>query len=379
MAGAERTAATPAANSPALGGPSGGIARLEIDLDAVAANWRHLGDIHGAPTAAVVKADGYGLGARPVAARLYRAGCRHFFVASAAEAERVLAAAPDAMVACLNGLAGDAASDIAGLGAVPVLNSLVDVATWSALARRRDHVLPALLHIDTGMHRLGLPARDVTALAEDPTRLAGIGLRYVMTHLAAAEDPADGSAAAQLARFAAARAMLPAAPASVANSSGIFLKDARSDLARPGAALYGLNPTPGAANPMRPVVRLTAKVLQLRDIEAGVAVGYNGTWTAQRHSRIATVGVGYADGMPRTLSNRAMAFFDGEAIPLVGRVSMDLMTFDATDHPRLQQGDWLELIGPHAPPDEVAARAGTIGYEILTALGARYNRAYLEA
>jgi alanine racemase len=226
------------------------------------------------------------------------------------------------------------------------------------------------------MNRLGLASREVGLLAEEPGRLDGVELRYVMTHLAAAEEPDDPSVAEQLGRFAAARARLPAAQASIANSSGIFLKQAASDLARPGAALYGLNPIPGRPNPMRPTVRLTAKVLQLRQVEAGARVGYNGTWTAQRASRIATIGVGYADGMPRTLSNRGVAFFDGKPIPLVGRVSMDLMTFDATDCPTLGTGDWLELIGPNMPPDTLAAAAGTIGYEILTSLGARYCRVY---
>lgn len=359
-------------------GAPGAIARLEIDLDALASNHALLTARHGAPTAAVVKADGYGLGARQVAARLARAGCRHFFVASAAEAERVLTVAPEAMVAPLNGLAGDAAEDVAALGATPVLNSLSDIAAWAALARRTERKLPALLHVDTGMHRLGLPARELAALAEDPARLDGIDLRFVMTHLAAAEDPADPSVAEQLTRFAQARARLPPAPASIANSAGIFLPEAVSDLARPGAALYGLNPTPDRPNPMQPVLRLMARVLQVREIGPGARVGYNGTWTAARGSRIATIGVGYADGIPRALSNRATAFFDGAPIPLVGRVSMDLMTFDATDHPSLGPGSWLELIGPHVPADAVAAAAGTIGYEILTALGARYSRVYLE-
>jgi alanine racemase len=198
-----------------------------------------------------------------------------------------------------------------------------------------------------------------------------------MTHLVASEVPDDPINQAQRDRFAAACAALPAAPRSLANSSGIFLgPDFASDLARPGAALYGINPTPGHPNPMRSAVTLKARVVQVRQIGAGEGVGYNSTWRASRDSRIATVSVGYADGFLRSLSNRATAFFDGRPVPLVGRVSMDLTTFDVTDHPGIVPGAWLELIGPRATPDDLAEAAGTNGYEILTSLGPRYHRVY---
>jgi alanine racemase len=201
-----------------------------------------------------------------------------------------------------------------------------------------------------------------------------------MTHLVSAEMPDDPINETQRRRFAAACAGLPAAPRSLANSSGLFLGPGfGSDLARPGAALYGVNPTPGAANPMRPVVRLRARILHIRDVAAGESVGYNGTWIATRTTRIGTVSVGYADGFPRSLSNRAVACFDGRRVPLVGRVSMDLTTFDLTAAPASRVGDWLELIGPELTVDEVAEQAGTNGYEILTNLGRRYNRAYIAA
>ncbi len=181
-------------------------------------------------------------------------------------------------------------------------------------------------------------------------------------------------------RFAAARRRLPAAPASLANSSGIFLGPAfGSDLARPGAALFGINPTPGRPNPMRGTVRLMVRVLAVRDLPSGATVGYNGTWIAARPSRIATAALGYADGFHRSLSGRGTAFFDGSPVPLVGRVSMDLTTFDVTDHPAVQPGTWLEVLGPHLSPDDVAAAAGTNGYEILTSLGRRFQRVYRPA
>ncbi len=352
---------------------------LEVDLGAVVVNWRSLCARHAGPVAAVLKADAYGLGAVPVARALHDAGCRHFFVAHLAEALAIRDAAPGAMLAVLNGLwSGDAALYTAA-GITPVLGSLAELDAYAAHARIAGGALPALLHVDTGMNRLGLSADELDTLAADPARLLGIRVLYVMTHLAAAEVPDDPQNVRQHAAFADACARLPPAPRSLSNSSGIFLDGFSSDLARPGAALYGVNPTPGQPNPMRPAVRLRAQVLQVRTVPAGAGVGYNATWTAPRPSRIATLPVGYADGYPRSLSNRAAACFDGAPVPLVGRVSMDLATFDVTDLPAIQPGAWLDLIGPEMPVDEVAARAGTNAYEILTQLGPRYHRTYLAA
>jgi alanine racemase len=356
----------------------GALARLEIDLAAIAANWRDLGARHpSGPVAGVVKADAYGLGAAHVAPALFAAGCRHFFTAHLGEALAIRALVPGAMLAVLNGLPAGAEGEFLAHGILPVLGTPGEIARWAGLARREGRALPALLHVDTGMNRLGLDAGQVAALAEDPSALDGIALRFVMTHLVSSEVADDPMNAAQRDHFAAACARLPQAPRSLANSSGIFLGGGfASDLARPGAALYGINPTPGQANPMRPSVRLMARVLALRDVPAGGSVGYNATWIAARASRIATVGVGYADGWLRSHSGRGHAIFDGAPLPLVGRVSMDLTTFDATDAPALREGDMLELIGPARPVDAVADAAGTNGYEILTALGRRYARAY---
>jgi alanine racemase len=347
---------------------------LRIDLSAVVANWRALGARHpGGAVAAVVKADAYGLGAAPVARALAAAGCRHFFVAQLAEGMAVRAAiGPGPMVAVLNGFAPGADGDA---GLTPVLNGLGDLAAH----RARPPAAGAILHLDTGMSRLGLDAREQAALAEDPAPLAGLRLRCVMSHLACADEPDHPLNAVQAGRFAAAAARLaPGVPRSLANSSGIFLgPDFASDLARPGCALYGINPTPGRANPMRQVVTLAAPVLQLREVPAGATVGYGATWTAPGPRRIATVAAGYADGYLRALSGRAVGHVSGRAVPLVGRVSMDLITFDVTDAPEVAPGTMVELMGPSETPDDLAARAGTIGYEILTALGARYRRDYL--
>jgi len=354
---------------------------LEIDLGAVVANWRLLGRNHpSGPVAGVVKADAYGLGAAQVAPALHEAGCRHFFVALPQEALAIRASIPGAMLAVLGGLPRGAEPDYVAHRLTPVLNSLAELDAWTATARRLGRALPASLQIDTGMARLGLDRHELAALQADHGRLAGIDLRYVMTHLVASEAPADPTNDLQRARFAAACAGLPPAPRSFANSSGIFLGAGwGSDLARPGAALYGINPTPDRPNPMRLPVRLTARILAVRDLRPGETVGYNATWRAARPSRIATVGVGYADGWHRSLSGCGRALFDGTPVPLVGRVSMDLTTFDVTDHPEAQPGSTLELLGPAQTPDDVARDAGTNGYEVLTSLGRRFHRIYRPA
>jgi alanine racemase len=346
---------------------------LDVDLGAVVANWRMLGVRHpSGPVAGVIKGDGYGLGARQVAGSLYAAGCRHFFVAYLGEALAVRDVVPGAMLAVLSGLVPGTEAAYVAHNLTPVLGSLDEIARW----RRGD----AILHVDTGMSRLGLDARELAVLAEDHSRLSGISMRYVMSHLVSSEVPDDPMNAVQRERFAAARALLPAAPSSLANSSGIFLgADYGSDLARAGAALYGVNPTPGRPNPMRGVVRLSIRVLAVRDVPVGASVGYNATWTARRPSRIATAALGYADGFHRSLSGRGAVCFDGTPVPLVGRVSMDLTTFDVTDHPAVQPGCWLEVLGPHLSADDVAEAAGTNGYEVLTSLGRRFHRVYRTA
>lgn len=354
---------------------------LEIDLGAIVANWRTLCGRHpSGPVAGVVKADAYGLGAEHVAPALQSAGCRHFFVALLDEALAIRARVPGAMLAVLGGPLPGSEADYVARDIIPVLNTLAELDAWAATARRAGRRLPALLHIDTGMSRLGLSPPELAVLHDDPTRLDGIDLRYVLTHLVASEEPDNPLNQRQCERFAAACAGLPPAPTSFANSSGIFLGGAwESDLARPGAALYGINPTPGRPNPMRLPVRLTARVLSVRTLQAGDSVGYNATWHASRPSRIATVGVGYADGWHRALSGRGKAFFDGTPVPLVGRVSMDLTTFDVTDVPAVQPGSSLELIGAAQTPDDVATLAGTNGYEVLTSLGRRFHRIYRPA
>jgi alanine racemase len=359
----------------------GAHAVLQIDLSAIVANWRILCAHHpSGPVAAVVKADAYGLGAREIVPALAAAGCRTFFVAYVDEALVVRTAAPHAKIAVLSGLIPGTEALYLHNNLIPVLGSRSEITLWSACATRAQRRLDAMLHIDTGMARLGLSPQELVALTNDRTSLDALSITYILTHLVAAEEPDNPLNRLQAHRFTAARAAFPGVPTSFANSSGIFLgPDFASDLARPGAALYGVNPTPGRPNPMRSSVSLKARILAVREIAAGTGVGYNATWIAARPTRIATAALGYADGFHRALSNRAQAFFDGSPVPLVGRVSMDLITFDVTDHPAVQPGTWLEVLGPHQSPDQLALAAGTNGYEVLTSLGRRYHRIYQSA
>lgn len=363
--------------------PRAGIgAILDVDLDAIVANWRLLSaTAGGVPAAAVVKADAYGLGAAPVAAALARAGCAHFFVAHLEEAIALRAAVPGATVYVLHGLARGAEAAMRAHDLTPVLSTLDQIAAWHDEAERVGERLPAALHLDTGMTRLGLSEAEVETLAAEPARLAGLDLNLVLSHLASAEEPENPSNERQRALFERLRARLPKAPASFANSSGVFLGAPwHFDLLRPGAALYGVAPRADAPNPLMPVVRLSARVLRLADLPAGVPVGYGGRFVTSRPTRIATVSVGYADGFLRALAGKANAGFAGVKLPIVGAISMDMITVDvsALADGALREGDFVDVIGGHADDiDRLARAAGTIGYEILTSLGARYQRRWI--
>jgi len=371
----------PAATDNAAAARAGAI--LHIDLAAVQANYRTLAARTSGACAAVVKADAYGLGAARVAPALARAGATKFFTALLDEAIAVRQCLADEKPApaiyVLNGLAAGPTTDFLAHDVTPTLNSLGEIEAWAAAARTAGRALPAAIHIDTGINRLGLPPAEVDILAAEPARLSGIDVRTVMSHLACAEDPDHPLNGEQLAAFTAARARLPKALGSLANSSGIFLGPAyHFDLVRPGAALYGVNPTPGRSNPMKQVVHLQGKILQVREIDAPRTVGYGATHRAAGPTRVATVAVGYADGYLRSLSNRGSAWIGGQRVSLIGRVSMDLTTFDVTEVSRdvARPGALVDLIGADMSVDDVADSAGTIGYEILTGLRHRYHRVY---
>lgn len=355
---------------------------LSIDLAALVANYQQLCR-RTAPSkaAAVVKADAYGLGVAEVAPALYAAGCRDFFVAHFIEAVRLKPHVPDeARILVLNGLLPGSEADCADLGIVPVLNSLEQVANWAAIAKARKSVLPAALQVDTGMSRLGLPPEDLDILFADPTRLGDIHVDIIMSHLACGDEPEHSANTRQLERMTAIRRRFPDAKLSFANSAGILLgDDYRGDLARPGIALYGGAPLAAGDNLMHQVVRLEVGVVQTRTVPAGAEIGYGASFVAKSEMRLATIAAGYADGLPRHLSNSGAAWFGDVRLPIVGRVSMDSIILDITALPpgALEFGSHVELIGPHQTLEMLASAAGTISYEILTSLGRRYYRQYL--
>jgi len=363
---------------------------LRIDLDAIVENWRRLAEqARPAECAAVVKADAYGLGAARVAPALALAGCRTFFVATLDEAialrDTLTQGAPSASLSAkpiiyvLGGVPRGAEAELAARRLRPVLNSLADIDAFAAAGRAAGLPLPAAVHLDTGMSRLGLDEGEQRKLAAAPGRLDGIALALIISHLACADEPGHPLNAEQRRRFDEAASSLPPASRSLANSSGIFLgHGVHHHLVRPGAALYGIAPNADQPNPMQGVVRLDGRILQVREIDTPRTVGYGATHRAAGPARIATVSVGYADGFLRSLSNRGRGFIGGHAVPLVGRVSMDLTTFDVSTTPAelLAPGECIELIGPHQSVDALAEAAGTIGYEILTSLGRRYHRIY---
>ena len=368
----------PMTEAPLSAGSDFQAARLTVRLPAIVANYRTYRRMAG-PTAvaAVVKADGYGLGAARVAPALAQAGCDSFFVARLEEAVALRKSVPQARIFVLDGAAPDAVPALISHRLTPVLNSLAQIAAWSAAAGVGTSKLDAVLHVDTGMNRLGLPGDELAILSgEHARRLAGINPVLVMSHLACSDEPANSLNAEQLSRFKQALAMLPPAPASLAASHGAMLgMEYHFDLVRPGVALYGANPQAqegtgkGAPNLMQTAAVLTARVLQVRRIDSGSSVGYAATFRAKRPSMIATVALGYADGVPRALSNQGFAALGGHRVPVAGRVSMDLITLDVSDLPEAPHiGDEVELLGDTMTLGEVAAMAGTNEYEILTRL-----------
>jgi alanine racemase len=332
----------------------------------------------------VVKADAYGLGMAEIAPALARAGCKTFFVATLGEAADLRALLPDATIYVFGGLLKDTEPVYRALGLRPVLNSADEIEEWAAFCAAARAKLPAAIHIDSGMNRLGLSAGEVTSLARAKTLLSAFELALVMSHLACSDEPEHPKNETQRKIFDALRAQLPKAPASLANSAGILLgRTYHYDLVRPGIALYGGKASRTGANRFAPVVELAGRILQVRDVPAGETVGYGATRALKRPSRIATLAVGYADGFFRSLSvadgKQGLQLYLGpHPAPLLGRVSMDLITVDVTDVPEkhARRGAWVELIGKQIPAHHLAAHAGTIDYEVLTNLGARARRRY---
>jgi alanine racemase len=375
-------ALSPEANQAATLASSTGI--LTIDLDAIVANWRKL-EKTGVPAecAGVVKADAYGCGIDPVTRALAAVGCKTLFVATLDEARAARAAAKSAAIYVLDGFFQNSGDGFAQIGCQPVIGDLNELAEWDGYCRRTGWAGGAAIHIDTGLNRLGLPLVDAQSIV--PRIVAGDhGITLVMSHLACAETLHHPLNARQVATFREIASLFSGVPASLANSSGIFLgSQFVFDVVRPGAALYGVNPTPEADNPMQGVVELKARIAQIRNVERGDSVGYGAVWTARRPTRLAIVAAGYADGYFRAAGSNdgtrgAEVVVAGKRCPVAGRISMDLLAIDVTDVPNsaVRRGHMVTLIGEGITVDELAHHFGTTGYEVLTSLGKRYARVY---
>ena len=359
---------------------------LTIDLGALAENYRDLrAQTRPAECAAVVKADAYGLGMAQAAAVLWRSGCRTYFVATIAEAIDLRTLLPECVIYVLNGLLAGTAATFHAYNLRPVLNSATEVRDWANYCTHAREALPCAMHVDTGMNRLGLSARDIDEITSIAELWQTIALSLVMSHLACADDHTHTKNAQQRERFETLRALFPEALSSLANSAGILLgPDYHYDLVRPGVALYGGHPQRQGDNPFRAVVHLMGRILQIRDAAKGETVGYGATRTLDRPTRIAVVAAGYADGLFRALSagdgeTGLTAYLGPYGVPVLGRVSMDLISVDVTDVPEAfcQRGAWVELLGPNVSAHTMASQAGTIDYEVLTSLGSRATRRYI--
>jgi alanine racemase len=366
---------------------AGGV--LTIDLGAIRRNYRRLRDL-AAPsrTAAVVKANAYGCGIEPVVEALAEEGCRVFFTALVEEAQRVRAVRDDqeTNIYVLNGFPPGTAAEFARGRLRPVLGSREEVAEWAAFCRTRGERRRAGLHFDTGINRLGLRHDEAQDIAESD-EVGAFVPDLLLSHFACADEPEHPLNREQIARFDAVSQCFPRLPRSFANSAAVQSGIARNyDLARPGIALYGGRALNEGDNPMEPVVRVEVRVIQLRHVAPGETVGYGAAWTARRPTRLALVSAGYADGYQRALGSAdgrpgAKAAVVGRRVPVIGRVSMDLVALDVTDLPddMVGRGTHIELIGPTVGVDELASHAGTIGYEILTSLGRRYARRVVDS
>lgn len=349
-------------------------AALRVDLDAVAANYRALRTIaQPAETAPVVKADAYGVGVEQVSRRLWAEGARTFFVAMLEEGTHLKSLLPGATIYLLNGFLPGQGSSLAAAGLRPIINSKEEFDEWRAI----DNRSPAAIQIDTGMNRTGMTASDLTDIAALGADFGGVEIEFLMSHLACADETAHAKNSDQLRRFREATSQLPKRPLSLAASGGIFLGQSFClDLVRPGIALYGGNPRSDAPNPLRGALRLEAPIVQTRSIDKPETVGYGATFGVGGPTRLATVALGYADGLMRTLSNCGQAAIDGVRVPIVGRVSMDLVTIDISKIAQAERGTMVEFVGPTISLDEAAHAAGTLPYEFLTRLGARIERTY---
>lgn len=352
---------------------------LTVDLSAIADNYRLLKkQLKNAECACVVKSNAYGLGVEEVAKTLLRAGAGKFFVATIDEAVNLRQILQSKDIYIFHGFLKGQESALIENRLVPVLNSIEQVINWADYSKKTNLKMPCIIHIDTGMNRLGLSNNELDEFIEKNLQ-DYLDIKYIMSHLACADVKDHPLNKKQLDEISRISKCFSGIPISFSNSFGVFLgKNYHFDLARPGMALYGLNPTPDRENPMKTTAFLSSKIIQIREIDTPSCVGYGATCELPAGARVATLPVGYADGYLRSLGNSAFCYFKKHKLPVVGRVSMDLIMVDISNVPngQINVGDEIEIMGKNISADDLAKTAGTIGYEILTRLGARYKRFY---
>ncbi|AIL64787.1 Alanine racemase, catabolic [Rickettsiales bacterium Ac37b] len=354
---------------------------LNVDLNSIVYNYLFLKKkLNTVECGAVVKANAYGIGANHVASTLAKYGCKHFFVANLEEAISLRAILTKQYnIYVLHGVFPNQEQEFIHYNLTPILNDIYQIKIWNCFASTKKIQLPAILYIDTGLSRLGLTTYDALDLFYNQTLVANLNILYLMSHLSAADNPTHPLNAEQLKKMSIIQKYMPNTHITFVNSSGIFLgTNYHFHLARPGMALYGLNPTPQSKNPMHNVIYLSSKIIQVRNNIKQSPVGYGGSYYAERNSVIATVAIGYADGYFRSLSNNSICYINGYKAPVIGRVSMDLITLDVTNVPAhfIYPGQSVEIIGDNITVDQLAKYANTLGYEILTNLGHRFKLVY---
>jgi len=357
-------------------------ATLYIDLKALQKNYLILKEkAFPATCAATVKANSYGLGVTEIVNSLYDVGCRDFFTATLGEAIFLRRLKEDINIYVFHGLKDNECDAFLGHSLTPVLNALEEVQIWNKYAKSKKLKLPANLHFDTGINRLGMDIDDAKILAKNSSKLENIDIQYVMSHLACANENDNPRNESQFKDFEKIVKALPNQKYNLANSSAIFLdKKYRFDLVRPGAALFGINPTPYLkSNPMEPVVTLTTKIIHIREVKRNGMVGYGNLCPITKGMRLATIPIGYADGYLRSLTNRGYCYLNGKIIPTLGKISMDMTIIDITKFKKgeIKVGDEVEIIGKHINLEDLAFQAGTISYEILTSFSGRFKKIYL--
>ncbi len=355
---------------------------LEINIDSIIHNYQLINNkVGNTECAAVLKADAYGMGASVVAKALDKVGCSTFFVATIDEGIELRAcfSKNEKQIAVLSGLLEGSEDIFYSNKLTPVLNDTEQIKKWAIYNQQKKISAPSILHIDTGMNRLGLTINELYDIIKNPTELKELNVEWIMSHLACGDQPRDIMNEKQLSVFLNAKKEFPNVKASLANSAGVFLGQSyHLDMVRPGIALYGSGSGSIPSKPLKQVIKLYSRILQIRTLSTGASVGYGASYRVSKATRVATVGLGYADGYLRSLSNCSWVFFNGLRLPVIGRISMDYITIDITQiaSEKIKTGDFIEIIGDKFTLDDLATVANTVPHELLTRLGTRHHRIY---